>query len=822
MMGWFKPDKTFTTTSGNYLTPLHCGGFGNNATDIDFYLKGNGSAVDIEIWALDASVARIIVSSAVSLDSDHWYHFAVMCDVRAAGNPLVCYVNGKPVGYGTLGSGGSLGTTRTVVGDDTFGTFYNGYAADCRFYVDWRMSAEDIKHCMMGYVPRPERLWAHWLMTCPLQEKDLGPRGNFTSNPANPIVLTRVVPKTGRPRSRTQFLLNSIAAITAAAPTFFGTRPEGLPFTRKALDARNISEPSFAWTTNFLDQNIVNRWAAVWAAQPEFRSPDPARIDVKNIDQPDFKLQVITDPIIASYAPVWDQETGYRVFDAKKVAVNNVPEPIFSWVDLVNDAVLARLIPPLYMPDSYVAPPAKTLDLRQWQPSFAWVEKVVEAIIASIYPPSLEPPQPYPPAKLNVGEINEPDLEGWLGALFAVTPFDPTQVWAGIEQLLRSYRLSDPRKPITTAPQFNWLMDFLFDPSQGQWAAIEQLLRSYRATDSRKVDVTSVNEPQFGWVEQLVESIIASYAGVWREELSSVRTNDARKIESNIAQPEFDWFFNALVAYDPSTSWAAIEQLFRSYRLNDPRRLVVNDPQFSWLMSFLYDPSQGQWAAIEELLRSYRVNDPRKVDPTNVSEPEFGWVEQVVEAIIASEMVPVFAQPSYVAPRAPSIDIRQWEPIFSWVNSVTDALIAQSIPGIYHSSLRYRAAMQALIDARNVPQPSSAWLGKAVDAIIAAYLAIWQQQYSSFTMRGAKIDHRNVPPPEFSGVFPADLSPPYDPTPFPSILMELLSSFRSNEGQRLNLQRLYYPDNMGVFYQPPPPPILKNNEYIVTYRRRRR
>lgn len=212
----------------------------------------------------------------------------------------------------------------------------------------------------------------------------------------------------------------------------------------KRLELRRIDWDSDGWVSQGSVPAIVSTWISVFDAQPSFRTPARAPLELfGGTWSPEFGwIQKVVDPVVATYAPaVGSERVSYRSSAAAPLDVRRYEwAPEFGWIATPNPAnpvTVAQSWPAVLeaLSPGYRSATRATLDVRSydWSPQSGWIANVVDPVVAKWAPAFVEERGSYRPrgqAALDVRVDWSPSL-GWL-SFFRVVVATQAQLWPGI------------------------------------------------------------------------------------------------------------------------------------------------------------------------------------------------------------------------------------------------------------------------------------------------------------------------------------------------------------------------------------------------------
>ena len=508
------------------------------------------------------------------------------------------------------------------------------------------------------------------------------------------------------------------------------------------LDVRNVSEPDFNW---ILRPNAFDNqwWPGVEELLHSFRTTTAAAIDTANVQQPLFSWTYpVVDNIVSSRYPAIAAELiSHRSRDRALLSQRvHVPDPLFDWmINHFQPAFDATLWPGIeQLLRSFRSQDATKIGADINEPHFSWFYNIIDSDIALKLGPLFNGGF-RAEARAKPFTNSVPNFDWLFENLPAASPYDDS-FYPALTQLLQSYRSAEAARLTSqhlaspyAVPTFILLAEVLA-PGLGGFRARDRaaidlraiaqspaaayifenlpapfnplgifpsvLSPQFRARDRDKIDVTRIIQPsETAWYLQAAEAL-ACY-------LISSRTDPRANIDVRaITEPNTDWLFAFLdsVPYDPTT-WPPIEQLLKSFRSLDTRRLQVDEPDPAWIFS----------VPVPQLIPidSFRSKDARSLDVRSVNEPDFSWVFQAVTAAFDPALWPAIEELIHVyRVRSRSrLDVTAVDqPDFEWVQQVIDADLAPLWPAIEMLLRVFRARERSKIRVGSVNEPDFGWL----------------------------------------------------------------------------------------------------------------
>lgn len=219
------------------------------------------------------------------------------------------------------------------------------------------------------------------------------------------------------------------------------------------------------------------------------------------------------------------------------------------------------------------------------------------------------------------------------------------------------------------------------------------------------------------------------YVSIGDAELASQRSPDAKRDRTFILQdvPQPAWIFSSLsAAPTPAVLWPGIlSSSSLSYRTNGRQSIDVRYmepfPQFG--LPIPDATADQQLPAIQEAASlSFRTPDRRSLLDLFRSEwsPEFGWIiAPNTSAASTAQLWPAILENSglnYRSPDRATLDVRtqRWEPDCGWVQKTVDAIVSTWIP-VFDAETSYRTAERAKLDVRGYEwNPENGWIFQAI------------------------------------------------------------------------------------------------------------
>lgn len=234
------------------------------------------------------------------------------------------------------------------------------------------------------------------------------------------------------------------------------------------------------------------------------------------------------------------------------------------------------------------------------------------------------------------------------------------------------------------------------------------------------------------------------------------------------------------------------------------------------------DATVSTWAGIwnQQYKAAYRSNPKRSVDVLNITEPEDGW-RWTVNSNIIRTWIPVFDQ-MFVPRRADDrkkIDVKNvTEPEDGWRSTAVSNVIRTWIPIFdQEMSVSFVAREKRKINVASINTPDTDWLGAFIPPAfdVTTWPSIEQLLHSFRSPDSKKLRVDNVTEPEDGWRYPAATTPTYI-----AVFTQAMKSYRAPEKAKLDLTRLFYPDNVPTYFHPTPPPpsTIRRMQTIRWYR----
>lgn len=473
--------------------------------------------------------------------------------------------------------------------------------------------------------------------------------------------------------------------------------------------------PAFSWPRPVVDA-IVRSWAPIFASELRSeRSPDRPPLDLLRPDWTGPPAWIFKNlPAAVTTAQLWpgileNLGPSYRSGDRPGLDVR-VPDwaPQFGWVQRVVDARVSTWTPVFEAALAARSPDRPVLELRRsdWAPDDGWVPTIVDRVVASWAPALRSDRSDRPLDRPLLDGRSQVLAPGWLVVTFP-SGVTVAQSWPALLQALASGQRSGDRAridvrlewhvdifgtpedanpwqqlpawlqasgvatylvPIRTgldlvrpdwAPSLGWIAATLASPATlaQRWPAILLALGlSYRSGDRSVLDLRPSGwAPDDGWVPQVVDTTVRSWAGIFAAELRSERAREGGRLDVRHTDwpPAFAWIFTNLPgAATIAQLWPAILLgLAPGYRSGDRARLDLRAPdgsvQPAWLQRIV-EATVSRWAPVFVAELGYRSADRPSVDVRRRDlAPQDGWVPRVVDGVVRLWIPAITAEPSF-------------------------------------------------------------------------------------------------------------------------------------------------------------------------------